>query len=431
MVTPSRSHSSGRREEDNSEWRQAIERRQLASERQLQALLQETVRLREEKEVLHIQASSTGSPCQQRSRGQVANSRLDLESIYPGTAGAIPETCNAPRSLARPRPPVVTTWGTHPDPMVTPMARNVPLHPDPMVTSMAQNVPPYQVVRQIGRNLPNEPPVGSISKRLDDMLSTPFCSHIIHYEPPRGFLVPKFSLYDGSNDPFDHIMHYRQLMTLDIGNVPLLCKVFPVSLQGQTLSWFHRLPLNSVDNFRTCWKPSWDNTYALLDKSRTSALCRGLQHGCCPADLQAKHLSRHPIFSNHSLKSLLQRWTTCSEVQTNTQCSKMTYEQPPSKSWLPDRHPKVVRKEVPNFRTGQGRGLDPRNGPIQIIVKECAFHKEHGYTTEACRCLHYLVERLIKARHLKQYFRSDARGGDASRNHNSGTPKALAALKPL
>ncbi|RVX10442.1 hypothetical protein CK203_016901 [Vitis vinifera] len=50
-------------------------------------------------------------------------------------------------------------------------------------------------------------------------------------------------------DPFDHIMHYRQLMTLDIGNDALLCKVFPASLQGQTLSWFHRLPMNSVDNF--------------------------------------------------------------------------------------------------------------------------------------------------------------------------------------
>ncbi|RVW94495.1 hypothetical protein CK203_035735 [Vitis vinifera] len=44
----SRSRSSGRGEEDNSEWRQAIERRQLASERQLKALLQETERLREE-----------------------------------------------------------------------------------------------------------------------------------------------------------------------------------------------------------------------------------------------------------------------------------------------------------------------------------------------------------------------------------------------
>ena len=71
---------------------------------------------------------------------------------------------------------------------------------------------------------------GSISGRLDDMLSTPFSSRIINYEPPRGFLVPKFSAYDGSSDPFDHIMHYRQLMTLDIGNDALLCKVFPTSL---------------------------------------------------------------------------------------------------------------------------------------------------------------------------------------------------------
>ena len=82
------------------------------------------------------------------------------------------------------------------------------------------------------------------------MLSMPFCSHIIHYDSPRRFLVPKFSTYDGSSDPFDHIMHYRQLMTLEIGNDAWLCKVFPTSLQGQALSWFHRLPPNSVDNFR-------------------------------------------------------------------------------------------------------------------------------------------------------------------------------------
>ena len=45
-------------------------------------------------------------------------------------------------------------------------------------------------------------------------------------------------------------MHYRQLMTLDIGNDVLLCKVFAASLQGQALSWFYRLPMNNVDNFR-------------------------------------------------------------------------------------------------------------------------------------------------------------------------------------
>ena len=146
----------------------------------------------------------------------------------------------------RPRPPVAITWGVHPNPRV----QNVLPHRDPMVTPVVQNVQPHLAVRQAGKNFPNEPPSGSISKRLDDMLSTPFCSHIIHYEPPRGFLVPKFSTYDGSSDPFDHIMHYRQLMTLDIGNDMLLCKVFPTSLQGQALSWFHRLPPNSVDNFR-------------------------------------------------------------------------------------------------------------------------------------------------------------------------------------
>ncbi|KAL6312950.1 hypothetical protein AAG906_022730 [Vitis piasezkii] len=236
-------------------------------------------RLREENAVLRIQASSTGPPRRQRSRGQVANSRPEPESIYPETAGAIPETCNessdsthfsakrqrdrksqlsnsmrarlGPQEPGRPRPPVATTWAAHPDPMVTPMVQNVHPHRDPMVTPMMRNVHPHLAVRQVGRNLPSEPPIGSISKRLDDMLSTPFCSHIIHYEPPRGFLVPKFSTYDGSSDPFDHIMHYRQLITLDIGNDALL----------PSHGFIAYLPtLLTISG--TCPKPSWDNTCA-------------------------------------------------------------------------------------------------------------------------------------------------------------------------
>ena len=121
-----------------------------------------------------------------------------------------------PQEPGRPRPPIATTGGTRPDSMVIPVVQDVLPHRDPMVTPVVWNVHSHLAVRQDGRNLPSEPPIGSISKRLDDMLSTPFCSHIIHYEPPKGFLVPKFSTYDGTNDPFDHIMHYRQLMTLDI-----------------------------------------------------------------------------------------------------------------------------------------------------------------------------------------------------------------------
>ncbi|KAL6319844.1 hypothetical protein AAG906_036912 [Vitis piasezkii] len=85
MATPSQSRSSGRGEEDDFKWRQAIEKRQLASEKQLKALLHETERLREENAVLRIQASTSGPPRRQRSRGQVANSRPEPESIYPGS----------------------------------------------------------------------------------------------------------------------------------------------------------------------------------------------------------------------------------------------------------------------------------------------------------------------------------------------------------
>ena len=57
-------------------------------------LLQETERLREENAMLRIQASTSGPPRRQCSRGQVANSRPESESIYPGSAGAIPGACN-------------------------------------------------------------------------------------------------------------------------------------------------------------------------------------------------------------------------------------------------------------------------------------------------------------------------------------------------
>lgn len=76
----------------------------------------------------------------------------------------------------------------------------------------------------------------SICRRLDDMLSTPFDPYIIIYKLPKGLLVLKFTMYDMTSDSFDHLMHFQQLMTLDIGNEVLLCKVFPARLHGSTLS---------------------------------------------------------------------------------------------------------------------------------------------------------------------------------------------------
>ena len=65
--------------------------------------------------------------------------------------------------------------------------------------------------------------------------------------------MPTFAMFDGFNDPYDHMLHYNQAMTLNACNDHLLCKVFPASLRGPTLAWFHKLPRNSINSFNELW----------------------------------------------------------------------------------------------------------------------------------------------------------------------------------
>ena len=86
-----------------------------------------------------------------------------------------------------------------------------------------------------------------------DMLSTPLGQHILDYDPPRGFSIPPFAMYDGSSNPYDHMLHYNQAMILNAGDDRLLCKVFPASLKGLALAWFHKLPKESINTFGELW----------------------------------------------------------------------------------------------------------------------------------------------------------------------------------
>ena len=81
-----------------------------------------------------------------------------------------------------------------------------------------------------------------------------------------GFVMPTFAMFDGSSDPYDHMLHYNQAMTLNVENDHLLCKVFPASLQGLTLAWFHRLSHNSVNSFSELWTVCISQHLAQYDK---------------------------------------------------------------------------------------------------------------------------------------------------------------------
>ena len=70
------------------------------------------------------------------------------------------------------------------------------------------------------------------ARGLEDMLSSPLGPHNLSYEPPRNFVMLSFAMYNGSTDPYDHMLHFNQTMILNAGNDCLLCKVFPASLKG-------------------------------------------------------------------------------------------------------------------------------------------------------------------------------------------------------
>ena len=84
-------------------------------------------------------------------------------------------------------------------------------------------------------------------------LSSPLGQHILSYEPPRNFAIPPFAMYDGSLDPYDHMLHFNQAMILSAENDRLLCKVFPASLKGPAMAWFHKLPRGSINSFSELW----------------------------------------------------------------------------------------------------------------------------------------------------------------------------------
>ena len=54
------------------------------------------------------------------------------------------------------------------------------------------------------------------------MLSSPLGQHILDYEPPRGFIIHAFTMFDDSVDPYNHMLHYNQAMILNADNDRLL-----------------------------------------------------------------------------------------------------------------------------------------------------------------------------------------------------------------
>ena len=205
------------------DWRATVEIHQWESEQQVQALLQETRRLREENDVLHIQVSSSSPPCSRQPRSQWVNSRQNEEATYPGNA-EFPS--NESERMLEQRSPLAyhtqqdessdsTRVSTKrkrdkksqlSDTMRARLGPQIPnmrgggggephettargAYPGPSAAPVITDWLPHPPVQQRVGSFASKGPLGSVSRRLDDMFSTPFTPDIINYEPPRGFIV--------------------------------------------------------------------------------------------------------------------------------------------------------------------------------------------------------------------------------------------------
>ena len=146
---------------------------------------------------------------------------------------------------------------------------------------------------------------------LEDMLSSPLGKHILSYEPPLGFIIPSFAMYDGSFDPYDHMLHFNQAMILNAGDDRLLCKVFLAILKGPALAWFHKLPWRFINSFSELWAAFVSSICAQFDKRETLALCKPYSSGrmsssaISPEDLEG--------LSNRLIRTIWMRSSKISE----------------------------------------------------------------------------------------------------------------------
>ncbi|RVW66401.1 hypothetical protein CK203_065267 [Vitis vinifera] len=284
----------------------------------MQALLQETARLREENVVLRIQASSTGPPRATHAHAPSSPggklrlySSLSKETTLQKTPVVRRDACEA-RSTGAWEAKVAssTTWGAHHEPLVTPMV---------------QNVPRTKWYDKLGETSQTSHPLAPSAKGWTTCSSCLFALILFITTPqvdssclnsPRMMGPTTPSTHHALSTTHDSRYRKRRAAMQSIPRQP----------KGRPSHGFTAYLPTLLIISGTYRKLSWDNTYAPLEKNKHQhsakhknagervfegireaiwlgrVTSRGLQHGCFPADLQAKHLPGTPFFESLAKK---------------------------------------------------------------------------------------------------------------------------------
>lgn len=77
----------------------------------------------------------------------------------------------------------------------------------------------------------------------------PFTDDIDEAIRPKNFKPLNMDKFNGSSDPSEHVESFISSIYLVTDSEVIMCKIFPTTLQGPTLTWLTNLPSRFVNSF--------------------------------------------------------------------------------------------------------------------------------------------------------------------------------------
>ncbi|XP_027173140.1 uncharacterized protein LOC113772850 [Coffea eugenioides] len=224
---------------------------------------------------------------------------------------------------------------------------------------------------------------------------------------PPNFKLPSIPSYDGRGDPEDHVHAFISAFRLYCIPDPVICRAFPVFLQGTTRKWFWGLEPKSISTLGELVERFLHRFVSSRPTTRTSAYLLNVQQN-----------------PGESLRSYVQRFNEES-VQIpdpNEQVTIAAF----THGLVSGVFNTAIHKKYP--RTLHELWSKPVSGAVRDGTKQswkgtsqdvrppdkrnsnlyCLYHRDIGHETEDCNDLKKEIENLIRQGHLKQFIR---RGG--------------------
>lgn len=84
---------------------------------------------------------------------------------------------------------------------------------------------------------------------VEDVI-TPLTPRVEDTPFPRKFKTPSLDTYDGTEDPFDHLMSYKYVIKLHSVMDAGLCNMFLSTLKGSAMMWYQGLRKRSIHSLK-------------------------------------------------------------------------------------------------------------------------------------------------------------------------------------